>query len=191
MNPTEARRKKALKTAVLVVAGVILQAAIILLFVFLVLRVRHVRLRVRSAEVEGLAVNYSSSSPSFSMAMHMQVNIRNPNFGHYKFEETNLTVSYRGRLVGEAVIEKAKVRAFSTKKVKLTVSVDSRALASRSSKIKMRKDIYAGMLTLEGKATLTGKVHLFEVFKKSKSAGMECTMEVNVKSKEVQNLKCH
>ncbi|OWM79604.1 hypothetical protein CDL15_Pgr023016 [Punica granatum] len=188
----EARRQRAVKCAAIVVAGVIIQTAIILLFVFLVLRVRHIRVRVASSPaVEGLALNYSSANPSFSMAVKMQVNIRNPNFGHYKFGKSNLMVSYRGIPVGQAMIEKAKAGAFSTKKVKLTVAVNSTGVVSRNAKMKMRKDLYAGKVTLRSQAELTGKVHVFEIFRRKKSAGMNCTMDVNIKSKAIQNLTCH
>lgn len=187
-TPAGPRQKKAVKPEVLVVAGAIV--AIILLFTFLVLPVRHVRVWIQSAEVEGLAVKYSHSNPSFSMALRMQVNIKNPNFGHYEFEMTNLMVSFRGLQVGEAVIEEGRAGEFSTKKVKLMVAVDSGALAAKNSKTKMRKDTHARVLSFNSKATLTGKVHLFEVFKRRESAEMNCVMDVNIELNVIQNLKC-
>ena len=51
-------------------------------------------------------------------------------------------------------------------------------------------DLKSGKLTLTSYATLKGKVHLFKVIKKKKSAQMNCTMDVDTKKQAIQNVHC-
>ncbi|XP_030448799.1 late embryogenesis abundant protein At1g64065-like [Syzygium oleosum] len=182
---TNPRRRR--KIVTYVIAGVIAQTAIILLFVLLVMRIRNPKVRLSSVTVENLKLNTSSTSPSFGMQLHAQVAIKNTNFGHFKFDNTTATISYRGAAVGSADIMKAKAKARSTKKMNLTMSVSSKNFSSVT---QFRSDVNSGILTLNGHAKLSGKIVLFKVFKKKKSAEMNCTMDVDTKAKEIKNLKC-
>ncbi|KAK3447091.1 late embryogenesis abundant protein At1g64065 [Eucalyptus grandis] len=179
------RRKK--KIVAYVIAGVIAQTAIILLFVLLVMRIRNPKVRLSSATVENLKLNTSSTSPSFGMQLRAEVAVKNTNFGHFKFDSTSATISYQGATVGSADIMKAKAKARSTKRMNVTASVGSKKFSSAT---QFRSDVNSGTLTLSGHAKLSGKVVLFKIFKKKKSAEMNCTMDVDTKAKVIKNLKC-
>ncbi|KAI3419579.1 LEA_2 domain-containing protein [Psidium guajava] len=185
MRTNDPRRKG--KIVGCIIAGVIAQTAIILLFVLLVMRIRNPKVRLSSVSVENLKLDTSSTSPSFSMQLHAQVAVKNTNFGHFKFDKTTATISYRGADVGSMDIVKAKVRARSTKRMNVTTSVSSKKFSSVT---QFRSDVDSGVLTLNGHAKLSGKVRLFEVFKKKKSAQMNCTMDVDTRAKVIKNLKC-
>ncbi|XP_021293260.1 late embryogenesis abundant protein At1g64065-like [Herrania umbratica] len=182
---TTSRRKRNIKCLAYVVTGVIAQTIIILLFVMLVMRIRNPKVRLGGVTVENL--NSSSSSPSFSMNLNAQVTVKNTNFGHFKFQNSALTISYKGTSVGEATIVKARARARSTKKLNVTVSVSSNMMSRNSA---LSSDNGSETINLSSHAKLDGKIHLFKVFKKKKSAEMNCTMEVNTSSKQIQNLMC-
>jgi len=179
------RRKRNVKCWAYIVAGVILQTIVIVLFVSLVMRIRNPKVRLGGVTVENLKV--SSSSPSFSMKLYALVTVKNTNFGHFKFENTTLTISYMGTPVGEATIVKARARARSTKKFNVTISVGSNNEVSRNS---LSSAIDSGIISLSSHAKLEGKIHLFKVIKKKKSAEMNCTMDVNTSLKKIQKLKC-
>ncbi|XP_030532995.1 late embryogenesis abundant protein At1g64065-like [Rhodamnia argentea] len=185
MRTNDPRRKG--KIVACVIAAVIAQTAIILLFMLLVMRIRNPKVRLNTVSIENLKLNTSTTSPSFSMQLHAQVAVKNTNFGHFKFEKTTAMISYRGVDVGSADIVKAKVRALSTKRMNVTASVSSKKFSSVP---QFRSDVNSGILTLNGHAKLSGKVRLFKVFKKKKSAGMNCTMDVDTKAKVIKNLKC-
>ncbi|KAA8539974.1 hypothetical protein F0562_026666 [Nyssa sinensis] len=156
-------------------------------FVLLVMRIRDPKVRFREVTVENLTVNSSSSSPSFTMSLNALVTVKNTNFGHFKFDNSTATISYRGTPVGETVITKARARARSTKKLNITVTVQSDKVSSDS---QLGADISARKLTLTSQATLSGKIHLFKVIKKKKSAQMNCTMDVNTSTQMIENLMC-
>ncbi|WRX17164.1 Late embryogenesis abundant protein [Theobroma cacao] len=148
---TTSRRKRNIKCLAYIVAGVIAQTIIILLFVMLVMRIRNPKVRLGGVTVENLNLNSSSSSPSFSMNLNAQ----------------------------------ARARARSTKKLNVTVSVSSDKMSRNSA---LSSDVGSGTINLSSHAKLDGKIHLFKVFKKKKSAEMNCTMEVTTSSKQIQNL---
>jgi len=181
------RRKRNMRCLCYIVAGVILQTAIILVFVLTVMRIRNPKVRLGDVTIESLSTNSSSSSPSFSMKLHAQVTVKNTNFGNFKFQNTTATITYRGSPVGEVAIEKARARARSTKKLNITVSLSSQKVSLKS---QLGSDINSGKVTLSSQATLSGKIHLFKVIKKKKSAKMNCTMDVNTKTKAIENLQC-
>ncbi|KAK9292497.1 hypothetical protein L1049_020470 [Liquidambar formosana] len=181
-DKNSARRKRNIKCLVYIVAGVILQTIIILVFVLTVMKIRNPKVRFGGVTVESLSSN--SSSPSFSMKLNAQVTVKNTNFGHFKFDNSTATISYKGTPVGSATIMKARARARSTKKLNITVEVTSSKVPSSSS------DLDSGILSLSSHAKLSGKIILFKVIKKKKSADMNCTMNVDTKTKVIQNLLC-
>ena len=170
-----------------IVAGVILQTLIIALFVVFVMRIRTPKVRLASVSVETLNVDTSSKSPSFSIKVNAEVKVKNTNFGHFKFQNSTATISYRGTEVGKTTIVKARARARSTKKFNVTVSFNSNKVSSNSH---LGGDINSKNLSFSASAKLEGKVHLFKVFKKKKSATMDCTFVVNTSTKTVNDLSC-
>ncbi|GLU21178.1 hypothetical protein SLE2022_373360 [Rubroshorea leprosula] len=116
-----------------------------------------------------------------------QVTVKNTNFAHLKFQNNTASIYYVGTLIGEATIVKARARARTTKKVNVTFVASSGKVSSNS---QLGDDIESGIIPLGSHARLDGKIILFKVFKKKKSAEMNCIMDVNTTTKEIQNLKC-
>lgn len=171
------------------IAGTIAHIIFILLFVLIFLRIRNPKVRLGSVSVETANLNSSSStSPSFNLKLVAQVTVKNNNFGQFKFHNSTATLSYRGTEVGEATIVKARAKARSTKKLNVTVSVNSDKVSKNSH---LGSDINSKNLTFTAYAKLEGKVHLFLVYKKKiKSAQMNCTFIVNAATKGISDLSC-
>ncbi|XVF79358.1 hypothetical protein PTKIN_Ptkin14bG0215500 [Pterospermum kingtungense] len=182
-------KKINIKCLAYIVVGVIAHAIIILLFQLLLLRIRNPKVRLGGVVVENLNANSSPSKPSFTMKLIAQVTVKNTNFGHFRFNSSTFMVSYKGYLVGEATIVKARVRARSTKKFNVTVSVRSNDNMSRNLQ-QLSSDIDSGIISLSSHVKLEGKIHLFKISKKKKSAELDCDMDVNTSLKQIQNLNC-
>ena len=182
-------RKRNIKCWAYIVAAVIVKTIITLLFILLIMRIRNPTVRLGGVIVENLKANSSPSKPSFTMKLNAQVTVKNTNFGHFKFKNSTFMISYQGNPVGEATIVKARARAQSTMKFNVTVSVSSNNKISGNSP-QLSSDIDSGIINLSSHAKLEGKIHLFKIFKKKKSAEMNCTMDVNTSSRQIQNLTC-
>uniref|UniRef100_A0A5B7BQ05 Late embryogenesis abundant protein LEA-2 subgroup domain-containing protein n=1 Tax=Davidia involucrata TaxID=16924 RepID=A0A5B7BQ05_DAVIN len=177
----ELRRKKRMKCLVYVVAFAVFQTAIITLFALTVMKVKTPKFRVRSATIENFDIP-TTSNPSFNITMNAELGVKNTNFGHYKFDNSTITFLYMGTPVGSANILKARAKARSTKKFNVTVELRSGELGN---------DFNSGVLPLTSQSTLRGKVELMKVMKKKKSTNMNCTMEINISTRQLQNVKCN
>ncbi|XVF52994.1 hypothetical protein PTKIN_Ptkin05aG0062600 [Pterospermum kingtungense] len=183
LQSKELKRKKKIKYAVYIAAFVVFQTAVILVFALTVMRVKNPKVRIGRVTINTMETN----NTSFDLKFIAQVTVKNTNFGHYKFDNATLSFLYDGVIVGEAIIPKARARARSTKRLDVTVEVNSRALTSTT---RLGSELSSNVLTLNSQAKLKGKVELMKVLKTKKSPEMNCTIAFNVSTKNLQDLKC-
>ncbi|KAL7183714.1 hypothetical protein ACSBR2_025989 [Camellia fascicularis] len=112
--------------------------------------------------------------------------VKNPNFGPYKYRNTTVEFYYGVTLVGTAIIAKSKASHLKTKKFNVTVNLI--APPSLLSDTKLASDISFGLLPLSSQSKLSGKVELILIMKKKKSTQMSCTMNVNIKTQQLQDV---
>ncbi|XP_057810549.1 late embryogenesis abundant protein At1g64065 [Salvia miltiorrhiza] len=182
----EGRRSRK-KCLAYVAAFVVFQTAIILLFALTVMKIRNPKVRFNAMDVVETFTFNNGTATSVSMRLLAQLTIKNTNFGHFKYDESSLVILHRGVPLGEAVIPRGRTRAKKTQKVEVSVNVNT----TRASGSELRSEINSGVLKLSSQATLNGKVHLMKVIKKKKSGEMKCDWDVNLGTKQVENLKCN
>ncbi|GMY30430.1 late embryogenesis abundant protein At1g64065-like [Fagus crenata] len=187
LSSEELRRKKRIKLAIYIVAFVVLQTIVITVFALTVMRVKTPKVRLDSTVTFQNFNAGNQAQPSFDITFETQVRVKNTNFGPYKYDSTNATFMYQGVTVGQVIIPKGKAGFRSTKKVSVTVNVNSNALPSTTS---LGNELGTGVLTLKSHAKFNGKVELMFVMKKKKSAEMNCTMTITLSTKAVQSLIC-
>ncbi|KAL0015892.1 hypothetical protein SO802_002961 [Lithocarpus litseifolius] len=163
------------------------QTIVILVFALTVMRVKTPKVRLGT---DITFQNFSAgtqASPSFDLSFTTQLRVKNKNFGPYKFDSSIATFMYQGVTVGQVTIPKSKAGLQSTKKVGVTVNVNSNALPSTTN---LGSELGAGVLTLNSHAKISGKVELMFVMKKKKSAEMNRTMTIHLSTKAVQSMIC-
>ncbi|XP_052186883.1 late embryogenesis abundant protein At1g64065-like [Diospyros lotus] len=180
----EEKRKKWL---LYIIAFVIFQTGVIALFSMTVMKFRTPKYRVQSASFTNFDVS-NNSNPSFNLWMDTRFRVKNTNFGPYKFDNTTVVFYYNGTQVGSAVVRKSKANFRSTKKLNMAVNlVSPTSLANNQ---QLAKDLSLGILPLTSQSEMKGKVTIMFMFKKKKSTKMNCSMEVNIHEKTLQNVKC-
>ncbi|KAL3742994.1 hypothetical protein ACJRO7_018319 [Eucalyptus globulus] len=167
-------------------AFLILQAAIILILAFTVMRVHGPKLRLGMVTVDSFSTSNDTSSPSFNMRLTAEVTIKNTNFGVFKYGNGTMSLAYNGTVVGDVAIAKGRAKARDTAKFNVTVDVMSSRLTSTAS---LGTDMNSGVLTLGGDAKVRGKVELLKVMKRKKSGVMDCALSVNLATRAVTT-KC-
>ncbi|KAL2556163.1 Late embryogenesis abundant (LEA) hydroxyproline-rich glycoprotein family [Forsythia ovata] len=184
----ELRRKNRIKLVMLyIVLFIVFQTLVITAFDLTVMRIRRPKYRIHSINIQNLSINNSTNSPSFSMKFNAEIIVKNRNFGPYKFENSFLTFSYNGISVGEAVISRSTAKVFSTKKMKISLTVDSESVSRNSN---LGREISSGRLEFNGASNLRGQVELMKVIKKNKAAKMNCSMIIDLAKKVVQETRC-
>ncbi|KAL5567854.1 hypothetical protein UlMin_024429 [Ulmus minor] len=184
----ELRRKKHKKRITYIAAFAVLQIIVILVFALVVMRFKTPKFRLRDASFTSFKLG-NSTNPSLSFIINAQFNVRNRNWGRYKYEDGVVEFAYRGLVLGQAYIDDARVRARSTKKVRATVVLDSGSLSS-TIMAELGRDIGGGILALSCYSKLDGKIQVMKVIKKKKIAQMNCTMDVQISTQTIQNLTC-
>ncbi|KAL5551862.1 hypothetical protein UlMin_002038 [Ulmus minor] len=177
------RRSQNLKCYGYILAFVVFQIAVILIFSLTVMRVKTPSLRLTSVTLRNL--NYNTTS--FDMTLVAQIAVKNKNFGHFRFDNSTVNVTYGGVIVGDGDIVKARAKARKTRRMNVTIELSSNGVSDDT---KLRNDLSSGNLTLSSLASVRGKVTIMKVMKKRKTANMNCTMIVNLPSQTVHDLAC-
>ncbi|XP_059627411.1 uncharacterized protein LOC132270237 [Cornus florida] len=147
----ELQRNKRMKCFAYVLAFAVFQTGVILIFVLVFLKIRTPKFRLHSATFE----NFNVTASSFQMRMNAELDVKNANFGPYKFDNSSITFFYRGAQVGNGFISKASARFRSTKKFNVTIDLSSTKLPSSA---ELGSDLKSGILPLTSHSTLNGKV---------------------------------
>ena len=181
----EERRQKRKKWALYIIAFVIFQTGIIVLFSMTVMKFRTPKFRVRSVTS---FENFDTQASSFNVVMNTQLGIKNTNFGPFKYGNSTVAFYYKGTQIGSVFIPKSKANFRRTKKLNVAVSlVAPTNLASNS---EWTNDVSSGIVPLTSTSRLSGKIEIMFIFKKKRSVNMNCTMDLNISTKQLQNIKC-
>lgn len=121
------------------------------------------------------------------MRFDAELDVENTNFGRFEYDKSAISLSHGGIKVSEAFISNGEVKLRSTEGVKVTMDVNSDNIVSSNSSLD--SDIKLGFLNLTSHGRLDGKVYLMKVFKKKKSPEMNCTINVDLENKVVQDWK--
>ncbi|KAL6972001.1 hypothetical protein U1Q18_031684 [Sarracenia purpurea var. burkii] len=181
----ELRRQKRKKCILYIIVFAIFQIAVITIFSVTVMKVKNPKFRVRSATFGTFDVQ--TANPSFNLMMNVEVGVKNTNFGPYKFDNSTIYFYYGDTEVGSASIPKSKANFKSTKKLTVSMDLTSTNVASNSG---LGTQLGSGILPLTSRSRLTGKVELMLIMKKKKSVDMDCTMNINTTTRELQDLQC-
>ncbi|CAI9092327.1 OLC1v1027527C1 [Oldenlandia corymbosa var. corymbosa] len=186
-NSRELRKKKRIKYLLYFIAFVIFQTAVIAIFVLTIMKVRTPKFRVRAATFDPSNSNTDAATSSFNFTMNTRLDVKNANFGKYKYEETTVNFFYRGTPVGEVSIPKSSVGWRSTKKVNVVVKLGSDKVQSSS---ELGSELKAGILRINSRAEMKGKVRLIFIFSKKKSTNMDCSMDIAITPPQLVNISC-
>ncbi|KAF5460612.1 hypothetical protein F2P56_020470 [Juglans regia] len=171
-----------------IIAGVVFQTIIILVFALTVMRIKTPSVRIRSVTVQNLTYNAPNSPAFFTVTLNAEIAVKNKNFGHFRFDKSTANVTFENVVVGDGDIIKGRAKARKTKRMNVTIDVSSNGVVTDGAEL--NNELNSGNLTLTCLARLRGKVTLMKMMKKRKTADMNCTMTVDLKSQAVHVLDC-
>ncbi|KAK6132148.1 hypothetical protein DH2020_034104 [Rehmannia glutinosa] len=179
----EQRKKKRNKCLLYIVLFAIFQAAVILIFVLTIMRVRTPKFRVRSAALTNFSVG-TPETPSLTAAMNAELAVRNANFGRYKYRNTTVEFLYRGTPVGQVTVRGSRANWRSTRKFEVRADLN---LGVNS---ELGNDLRAGIVPITSQARMRGRVDLIFVMRRNRSTDMNCSMEIVVATQQIRNIIC-
>ncbi|GFY84201.1 hypothetical protein Acr_03g0009750 [Actinidia rufa] len=155
----EERCQKRKKWALYIIAFVIFQTGIIVLFSMTVMKFRTPKFRLRSATS---FETFDTQASSFNVMMNTQLGIKNTNFGPFKYGNSTVAFYYRGTQIGSVFIPKSKANFRRTKKLNVVVSLIAPTnLASNS---EWTNDVSSGIVPLTSTSRLSGKIEIMFIY---------------------------
>ncbi|MED6135731.1 hypothetical protein PIB30_049425, partial [Stylosanthes scabra] len=131
-------------------------------------------------------LNQMPPSVKVNMSLLLDMSIKNPNSVSFKFGEGTTAISYREVNVGEAKNPPGIAKADKTFRMKVTADVLADRLANRPELV---SDFLSGHLTLNTYTEISGRAKIL-IIKKHVDIKMSCTVNVDISSKEVQDMNC-
>lgn len=180
------KRRRIQRSTSLVVFAILLISVIALCALFMV-KFRTPKFRIRSATFDTFSFD-TSVIPSFNIGMDTEFDVKNTNFGHFRYENTTVEFYYRGIKIGEALVRQARVSARSTWQFDMLVNLSSANITVNS--VEFALDFSSGIFPLSSTSRMRGNITVWKVFKNNKSTNMNCTMNIVVGSRQLQNIKC-
>ncbi|XWS38293.1 hypothetical protein CRYUN_Cryun19dG0119300 [Craigia yunnanensis] len=178
------REEKSNKCLVYVLAIMVIQGAVLLIFASIVLRARTPDFKIGSVTVRNLKY-LNSSAPSFNFTLLTVFTVENNNFGEFKFENTTGSVSCGSVVVGEMKIPTGKAQARATERMNVSVDVSSLRISGTKN-----SNISSGLLELNSHVQLSGRVNIMNIMKRRKHPEMNCFITLNLTGHTVQDLTC-
>ncbi|XP_062120300.1 uncharacterized protein LOC133834641 [Humulus lupulus] len=189
----ELRRKKRRKRIQSIASFVVLLIVVVSVYAVVVTRFKTPKFRLRAASITSFEIsnntNNNSSKPSINVGLNAQFTVKNRNFARFIYESGSVVFAYRGFPLGRAFIDGARVRARTTKKVDAVVVLNSAGMDSQAES-ELGRDIGAGVVSLTSYSELEGMIQVVRVLKKKKSPKLNCTMDIEIPTRTIQNLKC-
>lgn len=183
------RHRKYVQCCGCIAALMLIQAVVILVLIFTVFRIKDPKLKMNSVRISGLdSTNLSNLTALTNITVTADVSIKNPNVAAFKFSNvTTTTVYYGGVEVGEGRNPPGVAAAQRTLRLNVTVEL---AVGKLLGVARLVRDLRFGELNVSAYTKVGGRVKILGLFKKHVVVKMNCTMSVNVTSREIGDQSC-
>lgn len=114
--------------------------------------------------------------------MFARVNLDNENFGRFNYEDFEAVILYGNSTIGGGDIGGGRVKSRGESTRDVTVEVRAENLNSTSSS--------GDLVELISYAEVKGRVRIMKMVNKFKMVKLNCTMNLNLTSQAIRNLKC-
>ncbi|GMJ04432.1 hypothetical protein like AT1G64065 [Hibiscus trionum] len=183
--------EKSSKCLVYMLAVMVIQGSVLLVFATIFLRPRTPGFEIGSVAVRNLRYDYENNSgaPSFNFTLVTQVSVENTNFlGDFRFEKSNGSVWCGSEVAGQMKIPKGRAEARATERMNVSIDVSSVRLSDTR---KLSSNISSGVLELNSYAKLSGKVKIFNIFVRRRNPELNCFITLDFTRKAIQGFKCY
>ncbi|KAK1436270.1 hypothetical protein QVD17_02049 [Tagetes erecta] len=164
----------------IVTAIILIISVIMLVLGFTVLHVKNPKINMNAVTIIGLdRVNFTN------LTVVADVSVKNPNVAAFKFEKSNSSLVYRGTVIGVADVPAGVAKARRTMRLNVTFDVEIAGGYKQ-----LGGDLTEGILPVESYTKIVGRVKILSIIKRKVTVTMNCSIAVNVTSREIDNQGC-
>ncbi|XP_027337378.1 late embryogenesis abundant protein At1g64065-like [Abrus precatorius] len=187
----KSKHRRRIKVCGCVTATLLLLVIVIVILIFTVLKVKDPKLTTNEITLTTLDISINNAIPpqvKVNMSMLVDMSIKNPNAASFKFNENSTTtIFYHGTSIAAVKIPSGLAKARRTLRMNATVDIMADRLANSSPDLV--KDVRKGEMTMNSYSVIPGRVKVLFV-KKHVEIRMNCTLTINISSREVQDMAC-
>lgn len=122
-----------------------------------------------------------------NISMIADVSVENPNQATFRFSNTTSSIYYKGIMVGEAHGPSGQARPRHTMRMNVTVDIITERIIMAPN---LSSDIGSGLFSMDTYTRVPGRVKLLLIIKKNVVVEMNCTVNFNITSQEIQDQSC-
>ncbi|KAK9079612.1 hypothetical protein SSX86_001285 [Deinandra increscens subsp. villosa] len=171
-------------------ATILIISVVMLVLGFTIFHIKNPKITMNSVSIIGLdRVNSPSQLTGnlTNLTVVADVSVKNSNVAAFRFERSNSSLLYHDTVVGVADIPGGVAKARRTVRLNVTFEV---AVAEIAGNERFGRDLAAGMLPVESYTRIDGRVKILSFIKKKVTVTMNCSIAVNVTSREIVNQGC-
>ncbi|CAK9134366.1 unnamed protein product [Ilex paraguariensis] len=189
LNQKALRRKKCIRCCGCIAALLLIQAVVVIILIFTVFKVKDPKIKLNGVTIDKLELVSGTNipRPGTNMSLTADVSVKNPNFASFKYKNTTTALYYYGSQIGEARGPPGHAKAHRTMRMNITVDIMTDNLISNPN---LQSDANSGKLILTSYSRVAGRVNMLKLIKKHVIVKMNCSMTVNITSREILEQKC-
>ncbi|KAI3792364.1 hypothetical protein L2E82_06241 [Cichorium intybus] len=173
----------------IITAVIVIIATVMLVLGFTVLHVKTPKIKMNSVEIIGLdRVNSTDIlMGTANLTVVADVSVKNTNVESFKFEAFNSSLMYHEAVVGVADVPGGVIKARRTLRLNLMYEM---IMAKIAEDPQLRSDLTVGNMTVRSYTRINGKVNILNIIKREVTVNMNCSIVVNVLSRQIFDQDC-
>ncbi|KAI3719492.1 hypothetical protein L6452_20392 [Arctium lappa] len=182
------RRKHVIKWCSCIVAVIILLVVVVVILIFTVFKIKEPEIKMNSVMVDSFnLVNGTIPRPGTNMSFIADISVKNPNFASFRYKNTTTNLYYHGTVIGVARGPPGRSKARRTTRMNITMDIMVDSILGNPN---LQSDLGRGLLTMSSYTRVGGRVKILTLINKYVTVRMNCTMKVNITSREIEDQRC-
>ncbi|CAN0912671.1 Late embryogenesis abundant protein At1g64065 [Linum grandiflorum] len=150
---------------------------------FVVLKPKEPKITTKSVTLD--RIDYSIfPKPYLNLTLNLVVEVENPNYGSFLYDDSNAYLIYRGELVGVSPIPAGYSKARSTEVIRSNVTLMTGKFLEDGD---FYTDLIAGVMEFTSTSSLHGKASMFKILKAEITSNCTCEISVHVSTQKTES----
>ena len=176
--------RKYIKCCGCVTALILILAVTLLVLGFTVFWIKDPVIKMNSIKLGGGSAVRSGTN----LTLVADVSVKNPNVASFKFSNATTSITYNDTVIGQAWTPPGKVKARRTLRMNVTVEIIPDKILALS---RLWGDVVSSRsINISSCTRIRGRVKILKIIKKHVVVKMNCSMTVNVTSREILAQSC-
>ncbi|RVW43109.1 late embryogenesis abundant protein At1g64065-like [Vitis riparia] len=171
--------RKYIKCCGCITALILIQAVILLVLAFTIFRVKDPVIKMNGMRIGPLELEDSTN-----LTLVADVSVKNPNVASFIFSNATTSITYNGTMIGQARTPPGKAKARRTLRMNVTVEIIPEKIMAVTRLLSSRA------INISSYTRIAGRVKIIKIIKKNVVVKLNCTMMVNLTSREIQGQSC-